>query len=174
MRLILVLTFLIHFYTLQATATMAPRMYSILAQFSGSVSEGTDTRSEPTYNNKLSFEFLYLVRGGPTFGGRYIIESRNDNESTSGQAYGPLAGYYSERGFFFLVGYDVLAKLGRWTNGEGPQFDVGYIEHIGSQVHLGFKYSYRKVRYKTDISDSIAVQKDVQEYFPSFVLTYLF
>ncbi len=153
---------------------MAPRMYSIIAQFSGSVSEGTERTGSPTYNNKMSFEVLYLVRSGPTFGGRYIIEGRNDNESTSGQAYGPMAGYYSERGFFFLVTYDVLAKLGRWTNGEGFEFDLGYIHHIGGQFHIGGKYSYRKMRYKTDTSDSTAVEKNTTESFPSLVFTYLF
>ena len=113
-----------------------------------------------------------MVRGGPTFGGRYLIEGRNENESTTGQAYGPMAGYFSERGFFGLVTYDVLAKLGRWTNGEGFEFDLGYIEHIGDQVHIGAKYSFRKMRYKTNISDSTAVQKDTQEYFPSLVFIF--
>ncbi|MBC7420132.1 MAG: hypothetical protein H7328_05340 [Bdellovibrio sp.] len=160
--------------SLHATATMAPRMYSIMAQFSGSISESTDAGDNALFNHKMSFEALYLVRGGPTFGGRYIIEARNDNESTSGQAYGPMAGFYSERGYFVLVTYDVLAKLGRWTNGEGFEVDLGYMEHIGDQIHVGVKYSYRKMRYKTDIADSTAVQKDVAEYFPSLVLNYLF
>lgn len=162
------------FFGLTSQATLAPRMYSIFMQVSATVSDSTDASNSPTYNDKISFEMLYLVRGGPTFGGRYVIEARNDNETTAGQAYGPTAGYVFEGGAFILVTYDVLAKLGRWTNGEGFQFDLGYIEHIGNQIHIGAKYSTRTMRYKTDITDSTAVQKDVRENFPSLVLSYLF
>jgi hypothetical protein len=157
-----------------AQATLAPRMYSIMTQLTGSLVEGSTASGGPTHNNKVSFEVLYLVRGGPTFGGRYIIESRNDNESTSGQAYGPMAGYYFENGAYALVTYDVLAKLGRWTNGEGFQVSVGYLEHIGHQLHVGVQYSTRSIRYKTDITNNLAIQKDVSEQFPSLVLMYLF
>lgn len=149
-------------------------MYSIFAQVSATTSDSTNTAGTPTFNNKISFELLYLVRGGPTFGGRYVIEARNDNETTAGQAYGPSAGYIFENGAFIVVTYDVLAKLGRWTNGEGFQFDFGYMEHIGRQLHVGAKYSFRTMRYKTDTSDNTAVQKDLRENFPSLVLSYLF
>lgn len=157
-----------------ANATLAPRMYSIMAQINGSLSEGTDVNGGPTYNNKLSLEVLYLVRSGPTFGARYMIESRNENQSQSGQAYGPLAGYYFETGLFILVNYDVLAKLGNWTNGEGYEASIGYVEHIGRQIHLGAKYSIRRIRYKTDITDNTAIQKTVNDQFPSLTLMYLF
>ena len=86
----------------------------------------------------------------------------------------PMAGYYSDEGFFILVTYDILAKLGRWTNGEGFQLDLGYIEHLGSQVHLGGKISTRKIKYKSDRGNSLAVEKNVQDTFPSLVLTYIF
>lgn len=153
---------------------MAPRMYSIMAQVSGTISEGTDAAGKSTYNNKISFEALYLVRGGPTFGGRYMIEARNELESNAGQAYGPIAGYYSEVGVFVLVTYDVLAKIGRWTNGEGFEATLGYVQHIGDQVHVGAKFSTRQMKYKTDITDSTAVSKTIKENFPSLVFMYLF
>lgn len=155
-------------------ATLAPRMYSILGQISGSINQGSDASEMTTYNNKLSLEVLYLVRSGPTFGGRYLIESRNENESTSGQAYGPMAGYYFENGGFILVAYDVLAKQGRWTNGEGFEISAGYLEHIGDQIHIGGRFSSRRIRYKTDITNNLAIQKDVSEQYPSLVLMYLF
>lgn len=164
---------LILFSTL-ANATLAPRMYSIMTQLNGSLAQSTDLNGGPTYNNKLSLEVLYLIRNGPTFGGRYMIESRNENSSQSGQAYGPIAGYYFETGLFILLNYDILAKLGKWTNGEGAEASVGYVEHIGDQVHLGAKYSIRRIRYKTDITDNTAVLKTVSEQFPSLTLMYLF
>jgi hypothetical protein len=168
-RLVLILLFSLH-----AQATLAPRMYSIMTQINASVSEISDINGGATYNNKLSLELLYLVRGGPTFGGRYVIESRNENESQSGQAYGPMAGYYTENGFFVLINYDVFAKLGRWTNGEGFEVGIGYVEHIGNKLHLGAKYSTRRIRYKTDVTDNTAVQKNVNDQFPSLTLMYLF
>ncbi len=145
-----------------------------MGQLSGTIAQSTDFNGSPTYSNKVSIETLYLVRGGPTFGARYLIESRSDNESTAGQSYGPMAGFYSERGLFFLVTYDVFAKLGRWTNGEGFQVDLGYVEHIGNQVHVGAKYSYRNMRYKTDVLDNTAEKKVVIENYPSAVIMYLF
>lgn len=157
-----------------AQAALAPRMHSILGQLSGSISQGSDAAETTTYNNKLSLEVLYLVRSGPTFGGRYLIESRNENESTSGQAYGPMAGYYFENGAFILIAYDVLAKQGRWTNGEGFELSGGYLEHIGDQIHIGGRLSSRRIRYKTDITNNLAIQKDVNEQYPSLILMYLF
>ena len=153
---------------------MAPRMYSVMAQFNGSVAEDTAPSGAAAYKSKFSLDLLYLVRGGPTFGFRYLIESRNELEIQSGQAYGPMAGYYSEKGFFALVTYDILAKLGHWTNGEGFQFDLGYVEHVGNQIHLGGKISTRKIKYKSDIFDSLAVEKNVQDTFASFIVMYLF
>lgn len=161
-------------FACKSQAALAPRMYSIMTQVSGSLSEGSTATGSPIYNNKLSFEFLYLVREGPTFGFRYIIESRNENESQSGQAYGPMAGYYWNEGYFLLVNYDILAKLGHWTNGEGYEFSGGYLEHIGNQYHVGFKYSVRKIRYKTDTTNNTAVLKSVSDQFPSLVVMYLF
>lgn len=161
-------------YSMESNATLAPRMYSFMTQVSGSLYQSTDAGSTATYNNKLSFEVLYLVRNGPTFGGRYIVESRNENEATSGEAYGPMAGYYADNGFFGVFNYDILAKLGRWTNGEGFEFGAGYVEHIGDQLHVGGKISTRKIRYKTDITNNIAVQKDVSDIFPSVMFMYLF
>jgi len=159
---------------LPAQASLAPRMYSIMAQVNAGVYQSTAANEDQSYNNKLSLELLYLVRGGPTFGGRYMIESRNENQTNTGQAYGPMAGYYADNGFFAVFTYDVLAKLGRWTNGEGFEVSAGYLEHIGDQYHVGAQFSVRKIRYKTDITNNVAVSKDVTDHFPSLSLMYLF
>lgn len=155
-------------------ASLAPRMYSIMTQVNTTIYQSTSLTGSESYNNKLSLEVLYLVRGGPTFGARYMIESRNENQTNSGQAYGPMGGYYADNGFFAVFTYDILAKLGRWTNGEGFEFSAGYLEHIGDQLHVGAKFSTRKIRYKTDITSNIAVSKDVTDHYPSLSLMYLF
>jgi hypothetical protein len=149
-------------------------MYSIMAQMDASLYQATGANENQTYNNKMDLELIYLVRGGPSFGGRYMIESRNENQTNTGQAYGPLAGYYADNGFFGVFTYDILAKLGQWTNGEGFEVSAGYLEHVGNQLHVGAKYSVRKIRYKTDLSSNISVSKDVEDQFPSISLMYLF
>ena len=166
--------FLAILFSQSVNATLAPRMYSIMTQVNGSLSESTDVNGGTTYNNKLSLEVLYLIRSGPTFGARYMIESRNENSAQSGKAYGPIAGYYFETGVFILVNYDIFAKLGKWSNGEGAEASIGYVEHIGDQIHVGAKYSLRRIRYKTDVTDNTAVLKTVNDQFPSLTLMYLF
>jgi hypothetical protein len=145
-----------------------------MAQMDASLYQATGANENQTYNNKMDLELIYLVRGGPSFGGRYMIESRNENQTNTGQAYGPLAGYYADNGFFGVFTYDILAKLGQWTNGEGFEVSAGYLEHVGNQLHVGAKYSVRKIRYKTDLSSNISVSKDVEDQFPSISLMYLF
>ena len=161
-------------FSQSVNATLAPRMYSIMTQINGSLNESTDINGSATYNNKLSLEELYLIRSGPTFGARYMIESRNENSSQAGQAYGPIAGYYFDTGVFVHVNYDIFAKLGKWSNGEGAEVSLGYVEHIGDQIHVGAKYSVRRIRYKTDVTDNTAVLKTVNDQFPSLTLMYLF
>lgn len=161
-------------FSQSVNATLAPRMHSIMTQINGSLSESSDINGSATYNNKLSLEVLYLIRRGPTFGARYMIESRNENSAQFGQAYGPIAGYYFETGLLILINYDIFAKLGRWSNGEGAEASLGYVEHIGDQIHVGAKYSFRRIRYKTDVTDNTAVLKTVNDQFPSLTLMYLF
>ena len=166
--------FIVLIFAEYSYATLAPRMYSLMAQMNTTVYQTTTSTGSDSYNNKTSLELLYLVRGGPSFGGRYIYELRNENQSNVGQAYGPMAGYYADNGFFGVFTYDILAKLGQWTNGEGFEFSAGYLEHIGGQMHIGAQFSGRKIRYKTDVTDNTAVSKDVTDYFPSISLMYLF
>ena len=166
--------FCIFFTVSSSFAALAPRMYSIMAQVNTGIFQSTDAAGSQYYNNRMSVDVLYLVRGGPTFGARYLLESRNENQTNSGEAYGPLVGYYGESGLFMVFNYDIWAKSGNWTNGEGFQFSLGYLEHFGNSWHIGAEISGRKIRYKTDITNSLAVSKDVTDYYPSISLMYLY
>jgi hypothetical protein len=157
-----------------SNATLSPRMHSIMAQIGGSIIQNTNTNDTERYSNALSLEMLYLVRGGPTFGGRYLIENKNITESESGESYGPMAGYYWENGAFMTVTYDILAKLGRWRNGEGFELNLGYVEHIGSRYHIGLRLTHHDITYKTDITDNTAEKKRVLSRYPSLVFMYMF
>lgn len=166
--------FIVFFLSLNCSAALAPRMYSIILQTGLTARQITDNSENSIHTNKIDLNLLYFVRGGPTFGFRYLIESRNEVESESGESYGPSAGYYWESGIYFLGHYDILAKLGDWTNGEGTQIDIGYLEHIGGQFHIGFQISDKRTMYKTSKTTNLAEDRMVKDSFPSFVLMYLF
>lgn len=175
MRFTSVLTFLFLFsVSMTSMASMAPRMYSVILQGSGSMDLRSVNLSDDVNVSRGSTEMIYLIRNGPSFGFRYFMESRNELQPETGDGYGPLAGYYHDNGIFFLIQYDILAKLGTWRNGEGPQVDLGFVEHIGKQYHLGLKYSYRSIRYKTNLLDNTAVKRENEDTFFSAVLMYLF
>ena len=165
---------LIFFQSLNCFAALAPRMYSIILQGGFTTRQNTDSFNNSVYMNKMDLNLLYFVRGGPTFGFRYLIESRSEAGAEAGEAYGPSAGYYWERGWFILGHYDILAKVGTWTNGEGAQIDFGYLEHIGGQFHIGFQVSDRTTTYKTDKTSSLSEIRTVKDTYPSFTLMYLF
>ncbi|MES2801788.1 MAG: hypothetical protein V4654_04805 [Bdellovibrionota bacterium] len=162
------------FVSLNCSAALAPRMYSIILQTGLTAKQITDTAENSVHNNKADINLLYFVRGGPTFGFRYFIESRNEVGSESGESYGPSFGYYWESGFYVLGHYDILAKLGDWANGEGTQLDIGYLEHIGGQFHIGFQISDKRTVYKTSKATNLAEERTVKDKFSSFVLMYLF
>lgn len=169
-----IVTFFVFLLSLKCSAALAPRMYSIIVQGALTARETTDGFQNSIYTNKTDLNILYFVRGGPTFGFHYLIESRNDAGSEAGESYGPSAGYYWERGWFILGHYDILSKLGTWTNGEGPQIDFGYLEHVGGQFHIGFQISDRTIVYKTDKTSSLSEIRTVRDTYPSFTLMYLF
>lgn len=166
--------FALFFLSLNCTAALAPRMYSIILQGGFTARQNVDNSQNDKYFNKMDVNLLYFVRSGPTLGLHYIIESRNDFVSEAGEAYGPSFGYYWESGVFILGHYDIFAKLGNWTNGEGPAFDLGYLEHIGGQFHIGFQVSDRTIIYKSDKTNSLAKTRTVRDTHPSLTLMYLF
>jgi len=160
--------------SLDSSAALAPRMYSVILQGGLTYRQTSDSFQNQVYTSKADLNLLYFVRGGPSVGFRYLIESRNEAGNESGEAYGPSVGYYWQRGWFILGHYDILAKLGTWTNGKGPQIDFGYLEHIGSQFHIGFQISNRTIVYDTDKSGPLSESRTVKDTYPSFTLMYLF
>lgn len=166
--------FFIFLISMNTYAALAPRMYSIIFQSALTTRQTADSFQNTVYTNKIDLNLLYFVRGGPTFGFRYLIESRSEAGNEAAEAYGPSAGYYWERGWFILGHYDILAKVGSWTNGEGPQIDFGYLEHIGGQFHIGFQLSDRTTTYKTDKNSALSKIRVIKDTYPSLTLMYLF
>lgn len=114
------------------------------------------------------------MRQGPSFGIRYLTESRNEAGREAGEAYGLTVGYYWHRGWFILGHYDVFAKVGQWTDGQGQQINFGYLEHIGRHFHIGFQVSDRTTVYKTDTTSSLSESRTVKDTYPSVTLMHLF
>lgn len=160
--------------SINCPAALAPRMYSIILQGGLTYRQSEDSFRNLVYTNKMDINLLYFVRGGPTVGFRYLNESRNEAGREAGEAYGPSAGYYWERGWFILGHYDILAKVGSWTDGKGPQIDFGYLEHIGGHFHIGFQVSDRTIVYKTDKTSSLSEIRTIKDTYPSATMMYLF
>ena len=158
-----------------AFATMAPRSRSFMVQFSTTANNFANDAPTEQFHLNGSLDLIYLVRFGPSFGLRYYAETRNEIGSIEGgQSFGALIGYYHYSGFNLLAIYDFSAKLGPWNKGSGFQADMGYLEHIGSQYHLGLKISHRSTKYTVDDRDSLARNRTVSDTYPSFVFMHLF
>lgn len=154
---------------------MAPRSKSFMVQFAATASNFTNDSPSEQFHSNGSLDFIYLVRSGPSFGLRYMAETRNEaGIIEGGQSFGALIGYYHYSGFNLLAIYDVSAKLGAWSKGSGFQADLGYLEHVGSQYHLGLKISHRSTKYTVDDRDRFAKDKTVSDTYPSFVFMHLF
>lgn len=165
---------LVIFFQLNCYAALAPRMYSIIFQGGLTYRESKDSLNSNIYMNKADINLLYFMSSGVTFGFRYLIESRSEAGREAGEAYGPSAGYYWDRGWFILGHYDIFANVGSWTDGEGPQIDFGYLEHIGHHFHIGFQISDRTTTYKSDRTSSLSETRTIKNTYPSVTLMYLF
>ncbi len=167
--------FHILFFLTLAEATMAPRSRSYMTQFSATANNFTTDSPTEQFHVSGSFDLIYLVRTGPSFGFRYFAETRNETGGVEGgQSFGVVVGYYHHTGVNLLATYDFEAKLGSWSKGSGFQADLGYLEHIGSQYHLGLKVSHRSTKYITDRRDNLAQERTVADTYPSFVFMHLF
>jgi hypothetical protein len=156
-------------------ASLAPRMRSVLVQLSGGYSQFTlDPNSDYFYQNG-SIDILYLNRRGPSFGLRAVIENRNTTATVeNGNSFGVFIGFVHQKGAFLLAGYESQSTLGRWKNGTGSFVELGYLEHIGSQIHVGVKYTSRNITYGTDKMDVTATRRAVTDTYPSLILAYSF
>lgn len=163
----------IFFLALESVAALSPRMYSVIAQGGFNYRQTNDNFQSRVLTHKVDLNILYFERSGATVGFSYFIESRNEVSNETGEAYGPAVGYYWDRGWFIL-GHYYLARLGDWTNGRGPQIDVGYLEHIGGHFHIGFQMSDRTIVYNSNRTNPLAEARTVKDTYPSLTLMYLF
>lgn len=154
---------------------MAPSSKSTMVQFSATANRFADDSATDFFRANASLDFIYLVRNGPSFGLRYFAETRNEiGIIEGGQSFGLLIGYFHQTGINLQAVYDATAKLGSWSKGTGYQADLGYIEHVGNQYHIGLKVAHRSTTYTFDELDPFAKTKTVADTFPSLQFVYLF
>lgn len=158
-----------------ANATLGPRMRSTMIQLSGGSGQFTLNPNSDYFAHNGSVDILYLNRlGGPSFGLRASMENRNNTGSVeTGNSFSCFLGFYLQRGAFLVAGYEFQSNLGRWKNGTGSFVELGYLEHIGGQIHVGVKYTGRSTIYKTDSMDPAATRREISDAYPSLLLTYL-
>lgn len=154
---------------------MAPRSKSLMVQFAATANNFVNDTSSELFRANGSFDLIYLVRSGPSFGLRYFAETRNETGVIEGgQSLGLLLGYYHYSGINLLLTYEATAQLGSWNKGSGFQADLGYVEHIGSQYHLGLRISHRSAKYSANDKDPSAADRTVVDTYPSLIFMHLF
>lgn len=109
----------------------------------------------------------YLHGSGLYLGANYSLEKSNDDD---GFSVGPTVGYAHYSGFYALFTYYVLAEYetaagNEYTEGMGPQVDLGWVFPLTSVMSLGPQISYKSISYdkQNDISDEITVS-EIQPY----------
>lgn len=160
-------------FSTQAHAYLSPRMNSIF--FEGSLS----FRSISTDNlwkvsaQKMDIGVIYSHRYGASIGLRYL--NINDDFSYSSNVaslIGPTIGYYAERGFFFTADFIIQAYRGSFKDGQGLQYNIGYLEHYQNRFHIGVKYSFQAIEYNKDETNLSAQKILSKDEFPSLVIMY--
>lgn len=98
-----------------------------------------------SYDLKLG----YVHNSGLYLGGMYQMSKRNDDK---GFAAGPTLGFSHYTGFYALFTYFLVAEHDQvspvqWTDGMGPQVDVGWVFPITHMFFIGPQVSYRSITY---------------------------
>lgn len=121
-----------------------------------------------TYDFKLG----YVHSSGLFLGGMYQMSKFNDDQAT---AVGPTLGFKHYSGFYALFTYFLMAEQESgasttFTDGMGPQIDVGWMFPLTYMFYIGPQISYRSINYsKVDISGA-SVETD---FTRSNVLPYI-
>jgi len=131
--------------------------------------DGVTSESElSTYDFKLG----YVHSSGLFLGGMYQMSSVNDDKAT---AVGPTLGFKHFSGFYALFTYFLMAEQDSgatttFTDGMGPQIDVGWMFPLTYMFYIGPQISYRSINYsKADISGA----STEVDYTRSNVLPYI-
>jgi hypothetical protein len=122
-------------------------------------SAGVTTETEiSSYDLKLG----YVGASGLYLGGMYQMSKLNDE---AGMAAGPTLGFNHYSGFYALFTYFLIANqeassTAEFTDGMGPQVDIGWVFPVTRMFMIGPQISYRSITYDKLDSGGASVDAD--------------
>ncbi len=132
-------------------------------------SNGTTSELEiSNYDLKLGF----VDASGLYLGGMYQMSKLNNDNAF---AVGPTLGFSHYSGFYALFTYFLVAEQDNganstFTDGMGPQIDLGWIFPLTSSFFIGPQISYRSISYEKQ--DTAGVSTDV-DFTRTNILPYI-
>lgn len=176
MRILVGLIFLVATSVASAQVVFAPSFSYISEETEISGAQGEDNKTF------LDFRLGYLHSSGLFLGGMYAMTNfSNTSDSNKGYAAGPTLGFSHYSGFYALFTYFLVAEQDRsstqtFSDGMGPQIDIGWAFPLTAMFHLGPQISYRSLTFdKVDNSGVSTSEENKLTYFmPAIVLWFNF
>ena len=168
MKYLLGLSVLFSVVVAQAEIAFSPS-FSYFKQEDESAGVAAGELEITTYDFKLG----YVHSSGLFLGGMYQTSKYNDDKAF---AVGPTLGFKHYSGFYALFTYFLMAEYevaggGTFTDGMGPQIDVGWMFPLTYMFYIGPQISYRSLNYgKAEAAGGTSVDAD---YTRSQVLPYI-
>lgn len=166
MKLFVVFAVLFATLTAQAEIVFAPGLSYLKIEDENT---GTTTETEiSSYDLKLG----YVGSSGLYLGGMYQMSKIGDDKAT---AVGPTLGYSHYSGFYALFTYFLMAQQdagsgSEFTDGMGPQVDLGWVFPVTRVFMIGPQVSYRSISYDKFKANGASVDAD---YTRSNILPYI-
>jgi hypothetical protein len=167
---------------LVGTASHATVVFSPAYTYDTSSVE-TNGSTSKTKRTSLDLRLGYLDKSGLYLGGIYVMEnaSSTGGADTKMSAVGPSLGFNAQNGFFVIFSYFLTAEHkvsggSTYTDGMGPQIDLGWVFPLTESFYLGPQLSYRSISYSTIETNGSSVSQDTtrQNTVPYITLWYKF
>lgn len=160
----------------QAGAVFAPA-YSYSQQ-----SVETNGNSSDSKVTSLDLRLAYLDKSGLYLGGMYAMANgSSDSASSKTTAIGPSVGFNAKNGFFVIFTYFLTAQHKitdgpKYTDGMGPQIDLGWIFPLTESLFLGPQMTYRSINYTKSETGGVSATTDTtyQSTVPYITMWYKF
>jgi len=133
----------------------------------------TETKVENPGNSKvrstaIDLRLGYVGGSGLYLGGLYNTETIDDGGPKDKKtSIGPSVGWVHNSGFnliatyhVFNTEYEVNGGAQKFTEGKGPQIDIGWLFKMGSMFSLGPQFTWRSIEYGKVESGGVKVDSD--------------
>ncbi len=130
------------------------------------------------------FRLGYLHPSGLYLGGMYSMSKYSDaTTSANGFSVGPTLGFSHYNGFYALFTYYIMAEQKNlsnsaqtYTDGMGPQVDIGWSFPITASFHIGPQITYRSVTFDKIDSGGAAIDNEhtIKHILPALNLWVIF